>query len=382
MAGGYTSAHAGSMTIAALLSLTSHELRQPTGRGPRLTCAMLDHDLTLGQKARKVDRGRDARRRQLVALLDEIGELARLKDQAVRLTLKSMSLRSVLHQAVQAAALPDRHDVELDVVAPADVRRRVDEGPHARRLWDADLRAGARQTGAATIDLRLMQDQEFGLRVGDAAIAVARQDRGQADRRHARRHGNAAADRRRHRARARRQAARALGRRPLVRIHRQVVMRRLLITVGVAGVAAVRVDGCRRRCASPTNRTAPRFAPGSSCSPTRNSSAPPPDVIDCAALVRHAVREALKAHTPEWMREARLPFTPRFADVRSGPRPTPQGWPLFRVVDGGDAEVRRIRRRADADSPQQPPSRPRHAARCVPAICCISINPPSRRPIT
>jgi uncharacterized protein YfaT (DUF1175 family) len=55
------------------------------------------------------------------------------------------------------------------------------------------------------------------------------------------------------------------------------------------------------------------------------------DVIDCAALVRHAVREALRAHTPEWLRQAQLPFVPRYADVRGGPRPTAQGWPLFRV---------------------------------------------------
>jgi uncharacterized protein YfaT (DUF1175 family) len=58
------------------------------------------------------------------------------------------------------------------------------------------------------------------------------------------------------------------------------------------------------------------------------------DVIDCAALVRHAFREALRAHTPEWVRAARLPFTPQFADVRSGPKPGDGGWPLFRVSDG------------------------------------------------
>ena len=56
-----------------------------------------------------------------------------------------------------------------------------------------------------------------------------------------------------------------------------------------------------------------------------------PDVIDCAALVRHAVREALRAHTPEWLRQSQLPFIPRFADVRSKPQPTAQGWPLFRI---------------------------------------------------
>ena len=56
-----------------------------------------------------------------------------------------------------------------------------------------------------------------------------------------------------------------------------------------------------------------------------------PDVIDCAALVRHAVREALRSHTPEWLRQSQLPFVPRFADVRSAPRPTSDGWPLFKV---------------------------------------------------
>ena len=44
------------------------------------------------------------------------------------------------------------------------------------------------------------------------------------------------------------------------------------------------------------------------------------DVTDCAALVRHAVREALRAHTPEWVRRSGLPFTPQFAEVRSAPR--------------------------------------------------------------
>ena len=60
---------------------------------------------------------------------------------------------------------------------------------------------------------------------------------------------------------------------------------------------------------------------------------PAPDVTDCAALVRFAFREALRAHTPEWSRRTALPFTPRFPDVKSAPRPTPTGWPLFRVSD-------------------------------------------------
>ncbi len=139
---------------AALLSLTSHELRQPTGvvRGHLRT---LDGDASLGHRARKVigEAARAADR--LVSLLDEIGELARLKDHAVRLTLKSMSLRSVLNQSVQAVELPASHDVELDVVAPADVRRRLDEA-RMRTVFCTLIAVLARaQTGAATIDLRL-----------------------------------------------------------------------------------------------------------------------------------------------------------------------------------------------------------------------------------
>jgi len=61
------------------------------------------------------------------------------------------------------------------------------------------------------------------------------------------------------------------------------------------------------------------------------------DVTDCAALVRFAFREALRAHTPEWSRRTALPFTPRFPDVKSAPRATSAGWPLFRVSDATPA---------------------------------------------
>jgi hypothetical protein len=59
-----------------------------------------------------------------------------------------------------------------------------------------------------------------------------------------------------------------------------------------------------------------------------------PEVTDCAALVRFAFREALHAHNTEWVKRLRLPFTPTFPDVRSAPRATPSGWPLFRIADG------------------------------------------------
>ena len=140
--------------LSALLTLTSHELRQPTGvvRGH---LRMLDQDPSLNQRHRKVvgDAMRAADR--IVHLLDEVGELARLKDPGERLSLKSTSLRSVLNQAVQAVELPDSHDVELDVLAQGDVRRRMDEA-RMRSVFETLIAVLARaQSGAATIDLRL-----------------------------------------------------------------------------------------------------------------------------------------------------------------------------------------------------------------------------------
>jgi signal transduction histidine kinase len=141
-------------TIAALLSLSSHELRQPTGivRG---YLRLLDQDPALTQRLRKISGEATRAADRLVELLDEIGELAKLKEGSVRLNLKAMSLFSVLNQAVQAAALPASHDVELDVVAPVDVRMRVDE-VRLRTAIGTLIHVLARaQTGAATIDLRL-----------------------------------------------------------------------------------------------------------------------------------------------------------------------------------------------------------------------------------
>ena len=62
------------------------------------------------------------------------------------------------------------------------------------------------------------------------------------------------------------------------------------------------------------------------------------DVTDCAALIRHAFREALRAHSPEWLRHAALPFAPPFPDVGRPPRPQGDSWPLFRVDDRRYAE--------------------------------------------
>lgn len=59
-----------------------------------------------------------------------------------------------------------------------------------------------------------------------------------------------------------------------------------------------------------------------------------PDVIDCAALVRYAFREALRPHTPEWRRLAARPLAPAFPDVRRRPGTDRDAWALFQVSSG------------------------------------------------
>lgn len=56
------------------------------------------------------------------------------------------------------------------------------------------------------------------------------------------------------------------------------------------------------------------------------------DVIDCASLVRHAYREALRAHTPAWYREAKLPMAVAYPDVRQTPPIENGAWLLFRIA--------------------------------------------------
>ena len=65
---------------------------------------------------------------------------------------------------------------------------------------------------------------------------------------------------------------------------------------------------------------------------------PPSEVTDCAALVRYAMREALRPHTAEWLRVAGLPVAPALSDVRSRPAAINGRLPLFRV-DGDNAPM-------------------------------------------
>jgi uncharacterized protein YfaT (DUF1175 family) len=74
---------------------------------------------------------------------------------------------------------------------------------------------------------------------------------------------------------------------------------------------------------------------------------PAADVTDCASLVRHAWREALRAHTPEWRRQSGLPDLPAYPDVTHPPAAAGQHWPLFRVSDAPAAPYREF---ADAQT--------------------------------
>jgi uncharacterized protein YfaT (DUF1175 family) len=56
-----------------------------------------------------------------------------------------------------------------------------------------------------------------------------------------------------------------------------------------------------------------------------------PDVVDCAALVRHAVREAMRPHTPGWRARLALPALAVAPDIRKRPAARDGLLPLFRV---------------------------------------------------
>ena len=55
------------------------------------------------------------------------------------------------------------------------------------------------------------------------------------------------------------------------------------------------------------------------------------DVTDCASLVRHAYREALRPHSTVWFQTAKLPRLVAFPDVRRTPPMQDGAWLLFKV---------------------------------------------------
>lgn len=61
----------------------------------------------------------------------------------------------------------------------------------------------------------------------------------------------------------------------------------------------------------------------------------PEEIVDCAALIRYAYREALRRHDDNWAASARLPLVPAMASVRKFAFPhTPLGPALFRIRPG------------------------------------------------
>ena len=62
----------------------------------------------------------------------------------------------------------------------------------------------------------------------------------------------------------------------------------------------------------------------------------PAEIVDCAALIRYAYREALRAHDGNWATDAHLPLAPGIPSVTKYQYPyTPLGADLFRVTPGG-----------------------------------------------
>jgi uncharacterized protein YfaT (DUF1175 family) len=62
----------------------------------------------------------------------------------------------------------------------------------------------------------------------------------------------------------------------------------------------------------------------------------PVEIVDCAALIRYAYREALRVHDGNWATDAQLPFLPGIPSAAKYQYPyTPLGADLYRVKPGG-----------------------------------------------
>jgi uncharacterized protein YfaT (DUF1175 family) len=71
----------------------------------------------------------------------------------------------------------------------------------------------------------------------------------------------------------------------------------------------------------------------------RDTSTLPPDISDCAGLIRYAYREALRTHDNAWAKTSGLALTPAIPSVRKYEYPfTPWGAALFRTGPDKHAE--------------------------------------------
>ena len=135
--------------LPTLLSLAAHELRGPTGvvRG---YLRLLEQDATLGERPRRlmleISRATD----RMAAILDEVNDLAHLKDGRTRLMLKRTSLKSV-----QAAEMPENFETDLDVVAPVDVRMQLDEARLRAAFCALIVTLSRAQSGSTGFELSL-----------------------------------------------------------------------------------------------------------------------------------------------------------------------------------------------------------------------------------
>ena len=113
--------------------------------------------------------------------------------------------------------------------------------------------------------------------------------------------------------------------------------RRALAGLGIAGVMLVVPAQAQLRLADESDRLA--FRAWFVLLADAAYYQPPAEVVDCAALVRYAMREALRPHTAEWHRRAALPLAPAIADVVSRPAASGGLLPLFRVSPGAGAPL-------------------------------------------
>lgn len=103
------------------------------------------------------------------------------------------------------------------------------------------------------------------------------------------------------------------------------------------------------------------------------------DVADCAGLVRHALREAVRPHTAEWTRRADFPYPVSLPELRHPPRVDGDHLPLFRLTSSAP---HRFGEFADADTIVRLNTRPigRAASRARPGDLLYFYQPTQHEP--
>jgi signal transduction histidine kinase len=159
-----------------VLSLLSHELRGPLGVVRGYLRLLEQSAPELSQKSRQTVAAALRASDRMAGVLDEASLLAHLKIGDVTLELKPVLLDTLVHSAIQAAALPEGSQVDLDAAALPSVSLDAD-GARLRSALATFITAVARaQSSHIVVEIsatrtRLSGKRAVRLRIGPRTLS-------------------------------------------------------------------------------------------------------------------------------------------------------------------------------------------------------------------